>query len=136
MYRFIIPFSVIIVSAEIMRQKFLSQKAIIKIKSKNFDLSSTLTFIAMVLVDMVIYTGVYDLTYLENVLEILGFVLFSAISCNLLFNYITTRYGSKGVIVYRLITVLFIYIIPFAPKTYILLTILLKIRRRILYLLQ
>mgnify|MGYP003317826042 CR=1 FL=1 len=37
----------------------------------------------------------------------------------MLYNYITCRYGSKGVIVFRLITVLFVYIIPIVPDIFI-----------------
>ena len=73
----------------------------------------------MVLVDLLIYTGIYDFSNLEDVLMATGFVLFASISCNLLYQYITKRFGPKGIIIYRLITTLFIYIIPVIPNVYI-----------------
>ncbi|MGM9875334.1 MAG: signal peptidase I [Bacilli bacterium] len=119
LFRFIIPLSIIIVSSEIIRKVFLSQEAIIHIKSININLSQIFTYIAMVLVDLVIYTGIYDLTNLDDFLMALGFVLFASLSCNLLYNYISVRYDSKGIIIYRLITILYVYFIPIVPDVYI-----------------
>ena len=48
----------------------------------------------------------------------LGYVLFASMSCNLLYNYISKRYGMKPNIAYRLLTVLYIYIIPIHPDIY------------------
>lgn len=119
LFRFIIPLSIIIISSEIIRKVFLSQEAIIHIKSININLSQIFTYIAMVLVDLVIYTGIYDLTNLDDFLMALGFVLFASLSCNLLYNYISVRYDSKGIIIYRLITILYVYFIPIVPNVYI-----------------
>jgi positive regulator of sigma E activity len=90
-FRFIIPLTIIIISSEIIRNIFLSQKLIIGIKSKKVNASLFLTYISMVLVDLLIYTGVYDLNNLDDFLLALGFVLFASLSCNLLFNYISKR---------------------------------------------
>ena len=117
--RFILPLSVIIISSEIIRQTFLAQNLVIKFKTKRINLSIIFTYISMVLLDMLIYTGVYELSSLDDFLMALGFVLFAAISCNLLYNYISIRYGSMGIVIYRLITVLFIYILPIMPDVYI-----------------
>lgn len=119
LFRFIIPLTIIIISAEIIRKVFLSQNLKIDIRKKKINISLILTYISMVLVDLVIYTGIYDLTNLDNFLTALGFVLFASISCNLLYNYISARFGSKGIIIYRLITTLFIYIIPIIPNVYL-----------------
>lgn len=118
-FRFIIPFTIIIISTEIIRKVFLSQDVKIRVKSKQIDPSLILTYIAVVLVDLVIYTGVYDLNNLDDFLKGVGFVLFASLSCNLLYNYIAIRYDIKGIIIYRLITTLFIYIIPITPDVYI-----------------
>ena len=91
----------------------------IKFKSKKIELSSIFTYIAMVMVDILIYTEVYDLARLDDFLTVLGFVFFASLSCNLLYNYITIRYGVKGIVAFRLITVLFVYIIPFIPDVYV-----------------
>lgn len=118
-FRFIIPLTLIIVSSEIIRQRFLQQDVKINIKSKKINLSLVFTYISMVLIDLLIYNGIYDLTNLEDFLMALGFVLFASLSCNLLYNYISVRYGNRGIIIYRLITILYMYIIPIVPSVYI-----------------
>ena len=107
---FIIPFTVIIISSEYIRKTLIVQKG---------KLSKVLLTIVMVLIDLVIYAGVYNAFILDDMLTILGFILFASISCNLLYNYITYRFGSKGVIIYRLMTILYAYFIPYIPDIYI-----------------
>ena len=107
---YIIPLSVIVISSEVIRNVFISQKA---------RLSKVFAFIALVLVDLIVYTNIYDIVTLTGFLNIVGFVLFASIACNLLYNYICARFGHKPVIVYRLITALYAYIIPIIPDVYI-----------------
>ena len=118
-FRFIIPLAVIIISSEIIRNIFLSQEIFVNRNGRKVNLSLVFTYISMVLIDLLIYTGVYDLTNLDDFLMAMGFVLFASLSCNLLYNYISTRFDSKGIIIYRLVTVLFMYIIPIVPDVYI-----------------
>lgn len=107
---FILPLSVIIFSTETIRETFLSYK-------DNF--SKFLIFIITVLIDLIIYTEVYDIYKLDDFLMILGFVFFASISSNLLYNYVVSRFGKIGVILYRLVTTLYIYFIPVIPNVYI-----------------
>ena len=116
---FILPLGTIIVASEWMRRIFLSHRVVVKYKSKKFDLSIVLTYIAMVIIDLLIYTEVYDLAKLDDFLTVLGFVFFAALSCNLLYNYITIRHGIKGIIIFRLITILFVYIFPIVPDVFV-----------------
>lgn len=117
--RIILPLSIIIISSEVLRRVFLSQKLQIKIKSLKLDISPILTFIAMIIIDILVYAEVYNLAKLDDFLTVLGFVFFASLSCNLLYNYITNRHGVKGIMIYRLVTVLFLYIIPITPNVYI-----------------
>ena len=126
-YRFIVPLSSIIISSELIREKLLAQNAEITIKDKKYNVSMFMVYISMVLIDIIIYTGVYDLTNMEKAMDALGFVLFSSLISNLLFNYVSTRYGRKGIIAFRLITTLYIYIIPFEPDIFMFLQIFFKI---------
>lgn len=107
---YIIPLSAIVISSEIIRYVFISQEG---------KLTRLLCFIAMVLIDISLYLPIYDLSDLNEFLTALGLVIFSSLSCNLLFNYITNRFGYKGIVVYRLITTLYIYLIPITPDIYI-----------------
>ena len=72
----------------------------------------------MVLIDLVIYANVYEINNFDTFIEIVGFTLFASISCNLLYNYISSRYGAMPIIIYRLITVLYVYFIPYIPDVY------------------
>lgn len=109
-FNFIIPFTVIIISSEYIRKSLIIQKG---------RVSKVLLTISMVLIDLVIYSGVYNVFVLDDMLTVVGFILFASIACNLLYNYITYRYGSKGVITYRLLTILYAYFAPYIPNVYI-----------------
>lgn len=107
---YIIPITIVIITSEYIRSKLISQKG---------KFTKVATFISMVLIDIIIYTRVYNLNKIEDFLAAIGFVLFASISCNLLYNYTSNRYGNKPVIIYRLITILYAYIIPVTPNVYI-----------------
>ena len=117
--RFILPFTVIIIFTEYLRKILLSQEVYLKIKSKKINISTVLTFLITVLIDMFVYIGIYDVSTLENTLRIIGFVIFASISCNLLYQYVTKRFGPDGIVVYRLVTILYPFIIPFEPNVFV-----------------
>lgn len=110
LFKYILPIVVIIYSTEFIRARFLSE---------NNKISLTVTFVFGVLVDLIVYTNVYQLHSLNGFLLVLGYVFFASCSANLLYNYISIRYGMKSVIVYKLITTLYMYIIPVVPDLYI-----------------
>lgn len=109
-WHYIIPFVIIIIASEVIRFILISQKG---------KESSLIAFVSTVLIDIVLYTKVYDLNNLEDILAIVGFVAFASISCNLFYNYMSKRFGYKGIICYRLITMLYAFIIPILPDVYI-----------------
>lgn len=127
LYQYIIPFAIIIVCSEIIRNILLAQKIEIKLFKNKYDLSLVLTYIISVLIDFILYAGIYDLSNINNFLTITGFVLFASLSSNLLYNYISSRYSYKGLIIYRLVTILYVYIIPVIPNVYILIRTFLRI---------
>lgn len=106
---FILPLTVIIISSEILRNVFVHEKD---------KISNILVIIDMVLIEVAIYWQVYDLSNLNDFLVVLGLIIFASIACNLLYNYICSRFGYKPIIIYRLITVLYLYIIPVVPDVY------------------
>lgn len=107
---YIIPLATIIISSEAIRSIFLTEKNII---------SKILTTISMILIDLIIYTDIYQITTFDGFLHIISFTLFASIANNLLYNYISSRFGCKPVIAFRLITVLYVYIIPIIPDVYV-----------------
>ena len=108
--KFVIPTAIIIISSEVIRNVLLAQ---------NVKFNKTITFIIMVLVDLIIYADLYSMTTVQKFAEVIGFTFFASVACNLLYNYISCRYGMKGNIIYRLITVLYAYIIPYIPNVFI-----------------
>ena len=120
-YTFVIPISIIIISSEIIRKVLLSQNemATINIQGHTINPSVLLIFIAMVIIDLLLYTGIYDLTNIDDFLMAIGFVLFESISCNLLYNYLANRFSQRTIITYRLIITLYLYIIPIVPEMHL-----------------
>jgi len=106
---YIVPMATIIVTSEIIRNILLAQ---------NTKPTKIITFIIMVLVDLILYADVYEISNFDTFVEIVGFTLFASISCNLMYNYTSNRYGSIPVIIYRLITILYVYFIPYIPNVY------------------
>ena len=107
---YIIPTAVIIISSEVMRNVLLAQKG---------KLSNVLTFLIMVMIDMVIFVDLYNVSGFTEVREVIGFTVLGSIASNLLYNYTSNRYGIVGNIVYRMLTVLYVYIIPIIPDVHI-----------------
>lgn len=107
---FILPLSIIIYTSESIREVLLSQKG---------KLPKVVALIATIFIDLIIYTEVYNVFKLDDFLMILGFILFASISCNLLYNYVSIRFGKLGIIIFRLVTVLYPYVIPLIPNVYI-----------------
>ena len=108
--KYIIPISMIIISSEYIRNKFINYET---------KLSLLLNYITQIIIDLLIYTNIYKLNSVDNLMIVIGYVLFASISSNLLYNYIAKRYGVKPNIMYRLLTILYVYIIPVSPDIYI-----------------
>ncbi len=106
---YVIPFTIIIISSEILRYQLINQKS---------EMSKLLTFISMVLIDIAIYWQIYDISKLEDFFTLVGLIGFASVSCNLLYNYISVRFGYKPLIIYRLITIVSLYVIPIVPDVY------------------
>ena len=107
---FIIPTAIIIVSSEIIRGVLLAQ---------NTKYNSIITCILMILIDLIIYVDIYNTNTYQEIIDVIGFIFFASVACNLLYNYIGNRYGVTGNIIYRLITILYIYFIPVIPEVMI-----------------
>lgn len=107
---YIIPIIIIIVSTEVLRDRLLL----------NNSLESKVCIIVITtLADISIYLNMYNFNSLDSFLALVGFVTFAAISNNILYTYISDNYGMKPVLIYKLITYLYLYFIPVAPNVYI-----------------
>ena len=108
-FEYIIPIIIIIVSTEIIRSKLL-----------NNDSKESIILITIIttIIDVSIYLDAFKLVSLNNFLSIIGFLIFSYLSSNLLYNYLSKKYGPKPVIIYKLIISLYLYILPIIPEGY------------------
>lgn len=116
---YIIPYIVIIVSSEIIRKTILLKE------SKK---SQAIILVAMVILDVILWTNIYNLKTLKDYFTLMTFIIFSSIANNLLYNYIIIKYGNwNAIIIYRLITTLYMYIIPFLPDFHIFLEAIIRL---------
>ena len=107
----IIPYIVIIISAEIIRKTVLL---------KECKYSKIIILIATVMLDVILTTNIYNLKTAKDYFTLISFVIFASIANNLLFNYMIIKHRNmKAIIIYRLITTLYVYIIPITPDIYI-----------------
>lgn len=102
--------AMLIIFMELIRGKFIERKR---------KFSTILVTIGLVLVDVTTYIYSYNFSVLEDVLTLIGYVILSSISVNLLCNYIAKRYGIIPNIIYRIITVIYTYIFPILPDIYL-----------------
>ena len=107
---YIVPITIIIIATEQIRSKLLLNESI---------RSKILVVIITTIIDSSIYLNVYGFSNLDSFLGLIGFVVFSSIANNLLFNYMNPKYGKEPIIIYKCITSLYIYFLPIAPDVYI-----------------
>ena len=108
---YIIPYIVIIISSEIIRKTILL---------KEDKKSKLIILMAMVILDVLLWTNIYNLKTAQDYFTLIFFIIFSSIANNLLYNYIIIKYrNAVAIISYRLITTLYIYVFPIVPNIYI-----------------
>lgn len=105
----ILPYIVIIVCSEIIRQIFVSKQSKV-----NFIIIT----ITLILAEITTYFTQYSTKTLDEALILFGYVFLPAISTNILCNYIVKRYGLVPNILYRIITTIYIYIFSILPDIY------------------
>jgi signal peptidase I len=70
----------------------------------------------MILLEIIISTNISSIKTLKDYFTLVSYTIFTAIANNVLYNYIVTKYGNyKAVICYRIITLMYMYIIPITP---------------------
>lgn len=114
----VIPLTLIIISSEMIRNRLLVQNVKLDFRGHKVNISKFLIFIIMILIDFIIYTDVYGFDSLDNFIAMIGCILFVSISSNLLYNYMSPDFGYMPIIIYRLVTIMLLYIIPIKPDVY------------------
>ena len=104
--RFTLPISAVIVSTEIIRSVILAGED---------KLSAALSYVASVLAEVLICGNLSYVTSFNRFMDLVGLTLLPAVISNLLYHYISKRYGAAPNIAFRLITTLYLYFIPYTP---------------------
>lgn len=104
--RFFIPISVIIFSSEIFRWV---------IRAQNKKTADVISYLACAVSEILIYGTVVSSTGFNGVMDLLAIAIFPALISNILYHYLSKRFGPIPNIIYRALITLYIYIIPFVP---------------------
>ena len=107
LWKYVLTTAVVVISAEIMRSVFLAQ---------NGKLIAVLSYISFVLVDVLLLVESNVFAKFEYLMDALGLVLFPALTANVLYHYIASKYGALPNIIYKLIVFLYPYLIPIKPQ--------------------
>ena len=102
-WKLVLPITVIIVTIEIIRSVLLAQ---------NNRIVSVLTYFSCVFAEMLTYSNIHGITSFNKFMDLVGLTLFPAISANLLYHFVSKRFGMLPNIAYRLIITLYVYFVP------------------------
>ena len=107
--KYIIPTVIIIIALEIVRDRLLLSKS-----------KYSFLFIVLItsLVDFSIYNNIYNLSNANGFLSFIGLIILTSFVNNIFYTYISKNYGMRPVIVYKMITILYIYFIPISVSLY------------------
>ena len=103
-FNYALPIGAIIVSLEIVRHVLVSQQA---------KFAVIIAYLISLIADVVIVTTIPEIDTTSELMDALGVTLFSALIYNLLYNYISKRYGYLPIIAYRALAVWAFYLIPY-----------------------
>ena len=101
--KFFLPITLIILSTEVIRYVLMAQRG---------KLAWTICYLSCLIADMLICTTIPEVTSFNRFMDLVAGTLFPAVLSNLLYNYLTRRYGLYPNLVFRLITVLHGYLFP------------------------
>ena len=105
-FAYIIPIAIIIISSEVMRWV---------VRSQNDNIADYLCYACCVVAEALSFGTIHYITTFNRFMDFVGIVLFPAIVANLVYHYLSKRYGMYPNIVYRAITTLAVYFIPIKP---------------------
>ena len=105
----ILPIVLIIISSELLRKEFLSFES---------KFSKIMIYIYGIIIDLIIYTNIYNLNNYKGFFDSLGYVFFASVSSTMLYNYVCKKFGIRPNILYRIITTIYLYIIPITPDVH------------------
>ena len=102
---YILPLSSIIVTSELIRTTLIAQKN---------KLVSVITLVSCIFAEVLMTSNIAGISSFNKFMNLVGIAFFPAISENILFHYVSKKFGMLPNITFRAITTLYIY---FLPKT-------------------
>ena len=106
-FKFFLPIAAVITFTEVIRYVFLAQ---------NDKLAIALCYLSCVAADMLICSNIPSVTSMSKFMDLVAGALFPAIISNLLYNYLSKRYGFYPNLVFRAITILHAYTLPIKSR--------------------
>ena len=106
LWRYILPITLIIVSSEVLRRIFRAQ---------NDRAADVLAYLIGVMSEVLIVSTLSGIRTFNQFMDVVGMTLFPAITANLLYHYLSKRYGMYPNLVYRIAITLYPYLIPIVP---------------------
>lgn len=101
-----IPCAVIIVASEIIRSI---------VRAQEDKLADLLCYLGCIIADVLMVGNIKAITSHSSFVNIIALSFFPAVTANLVFHYLSKRYGAYPNIAYRAITTLYVYVIPYRP---------------------
>ena len=105
-FKFFLPIAAIITFSEVIRYVFMAQ---------NDKMASVFCYLSCVVADMLICSNLPSVTSMAKFMDLVAGAFFPAIISNLLYNYLSKRYGIYPNLVFRAITVLYAYTFSILP---------------------
>ena len=101
LFTFILPIAAIIICTEIVRSVFVAQ---------GDKLSTWICYLFCTITDMLIVSNIPAISSFNRFMDLVAGAMLPALIANLLYNYLSKRYGAYPNVSYRLITTLYAYI--------------------------
>ena len=107
-FKNIVPIAVIIIASEVIRYVLLAQKA---------KFMGLLAFVSGALSEVLVFSTLGYITTFNRFMDAVGLYMLPAVTANVLYNFLSKKYGFLPNIVYRLIMSLYLYVLPVYPQT-------------------
>lgn len=99
----VLPLASIIVTGELIRSVLLMQKN---------KFADVLCFLSCALSEILMFSNLAGITSVNRFMDLVAMTLFPALTANIFYHYVSKRFGMIPIVVYRLITTLYIYLLP------------------------
>ena len=102
-FKYVLPIATVITATEVIRFVFIAQ---------NDKVTNALCYLSCVVSDILVCSNIPSVTSFNSFMDIVAGALFPAIISNLLYNYLSKRYGIFPNLVFKLLTTLHAYVVP------------------------